>query len=185
MKIYCLGDSLTAGYGVAPDKNWVALLQSRSKNQWVGGGISGDTSIGMLARLRADVIPEKPDLVIWMGGFNDVLLTGSADQAKAAVMAFINQCAAEGIRPVIGIPFPLQAVAAPWNRLCDWEKCRPVLEEYIDWLNRLCDAVRLRRVDFSEAGAYLLPDGMHPTEEGHRIMAEAVRRCPSFQEGYL
>ena len=35
MKIYCLGDSLTAGYGVAPHKNWVSLLGSRGKNLWI------------------------------------------------------------------------------------------------------------------------------------------------------
>ena len=94
MKIYCLGDSLTAGYGVAPHKNWVSLLGSRGKNLWINGGISGDTSPGLLARLQTAAIPQKPDMVIWMGGFNDILLTGSADLAKACVMAFVNHCAA-------------------------------------------------------------------------------------------
>ena len=182
MKIYCLGDSLTAGYGVAPDQNWVNLLNRRGNNEWVGGGISGDTSVGMLTRLQCAVLPQKPDFVIWMGGFNDILLTGSADLAKSSAMAFINHCAAAGVRPVIGIPFPPQRISAPWCRLCDWESCRPVLEDYLDWLNRFCDALRLRRVDFSEAGAFLLADGMHPSEEGHRKMAEAVIRCPFFRE---
>ena len=185
MKIYCLGDSLTAGYGVAPDENWVALLGRRGNNEWIGSGISGDTSVGMLTRLQSVVIPQKPDFVIWMGGYNDILLTGSADLAKASAMAFINHCAAAGIRPVIGIPFLLQRVAAPWDRLCDWEACRPVLEAYIDWLRRFCEAARLRHIDFQEAGAFLLPDGMHPTAEGHRIMAEAVVRCPCFREDRL
>ena len=185
MKIYCLGDSLTAGYGVAPHKNWVSLLGSRGKNLWINGGISGDTSPGLLARLQTAAIPQKPDMVIWMGGFNDILLTGSADLAKACVMAFVNHCAAAGIRPVIGIPFLLQSVAEPWCRLCDWKTCRPVLEDYVLWLRRFCEAARLRCVDFREAGAHLLPDGMHPTEEGHRVMAEAVVRCPCFREESL
>lgn len=185
MKIYCLGDSLTAGFGVSPDENWVSLLNRRGNNEWTNGGISGDTSIGMLTRLQTQALPRKPDFVIWMGGFNDILLTGSADTAKACVMAFINHCAAAGVRPVIGIPFPLRSVAEPWCRLCDWQRCRPVMEDYLTWLNRFCDAARLRRVDFTEAGAYLLPDGMHPTAEGHRLMAEAAAGCPSFREDRL
>ena len=185
MKIYCLGDSLTAGYGVSPQKNWVSLLHSRGNNQWINGGISGDTAPGMLTRLQTHVLPQKPDLVIWMGGFNDILLTGSSDLAKSCTMAFINHCAAAGVRPVIGIPFPLKDVADPWCRLCDWASCRPVLEEYIDWLNRFCEAAQLRRVDFRDSADLLQPDGMHPTEEGHRKMAEAVIRCSCFREESL
>ena len=185
MKIYCLGDSLTAGYGVAASKCWVSLLDERSAHQWINGGISGDTSAGMLTRLQTDALPQKPDFVIWMGGFNDILLTGSPDLAKSCAMAFVNHCAASGVRPVIGIPFSLKSVAAPWNRLCDWERCRPVMEEYIHWLTLFCDAARLRRVDFRDAGGDLLPDGMHPTQEGHQKMAEAVLRCPSFREDTL
>ena len=183
MKIYCLGDSLTAGYGVDPGENWVSRLNTRTSHTWINGGISGDTSPGMLTRLRTDALLEKPDYVIWLGGFNDILLTGSADQAKSCVMAFVNHCAAAGVRPVIGIPYMIRSVAAPWNRLCDWEACRPVLEEYISWLRRLAEAAMLRRVDFREAGNCLLRDGMHPSGEGHCRMAEAVLGCGCFQEG--
>ena len=183
MKIDCLGDSLTAGYGVSPENRWVSLLNSRTSHTWVNRGISGDTSPGMLTRLRTDVLPEKPDYVIWLGGFNDILLTGSDHQAKSCVMAFVNHCAAAGVRPVIGIPYMIRSVALPWNRLCDWEACRPVLEGYISWLHRLSDAAMLRRIDFREAGAWLQPDGMHPSPEGHRRMAEAVLACGCFQEG--
>ena len=98
MKIYCLGDSLTAGYGVAPDQNWVNLLNRRGNNEWVGGGISGDTSVGMLTRLQCAVLPQKPDFVIWMGGFNDFLLTGSADLAKASARI------ASYVLPIWGLP---------------------------------------------------------------------------------
>lgn len=183
MKIYCLGDSLTAGYGLNAENCWVSLLNAGTSHIWINGGISGDTSNGMLVRLHTDAFPEKPDYVIWLGGYNDILLTGSADQAKSCVMAFVNHCAAAGVKPVIGIPYLLHCVAAPWNRLCDWQVCRPVLEEYIQWLHRFADAAMLRRIDFQEAALWLQPDGMHPSAEGNRRMADAVLRCPCFQEG--
>lgn len=183
MKICCLGDSLTAGYGVRPENCWVSLLNHRTSYTWINCGIPGDTSLGMLTRLRTDILPQKPDYVIWLGGFNDILLTGSDHQAKSCVMAFVNHCVAAGVKPVIGIPYEIRAVAAPWNRLCDWEVCRPVLEGYISWLHRLTEAAMLRRVDFRETAFSLQSDGMHPSEEGHRRMAEAVLGCACFKEG--
>lgn len=174
MKIYCLGDSMTAAYRIAPEHCWVSLLNQQSSHRWINGGISGDTASGMLVRLHSAALPEKPDAVIWLGGTNDILLTGSSEMAKSCAMAFVNHCAAAGVKPVIGIPYLLRSVAAPWDRLCSWQQCRPVLEEYILWLNRFADAAMLRRVDFKDAGAFLQPDGMHPDEDGHRCMAAAA-----------
>ena len=62
MKICCLGDSLTAGYGVRPENCWVSLLNHRTSYTWINCGIPGDTSLGMLTRLRTDILPQKPDL---------------------------------------------------------------------------------------------------------------------------
>jgi len=54
--IVALGDSLTAGLGVAPDEAWPALLEAQlhragSEYRVVNAGVSGDTSAGGLARL--------------------------------------------------------------------------------------------------------------------------------------
>ena len=55
MKIICIGDSLTEGYGVGRPENWVTLLNERSENDIINKGISGDTTGGMLARFQKDV----------------------------------------------------------------------------------------------------------------------------------
>ena len=115
MKIICLGDSLTAGYNLRREENWVELLNRETPDQWLNAGVSGDTSTGLVARLSAEVLPQRPDEVLFMGGDNDILLTGSADQAKSAVMAMIHQCAARGVRPVVGIAFPLLDVPEVWR----------------------------------------------------------------------
>ena len=100
MKIICLGDSLTAGCGLRRGENWVELLREQTGDEWINAGVCGDTSTGILVRLQTEVLPQRPDEVLLMGGDNDIMLTGCADQAKSAMMAMIHQCAARGVKPV-------------------------------------------------------------------------------------
>jgi len=75
--ILALGDSLTAGYGLADGDGFAARLQAALDRagvaaKVVNGGVSGDTSAGGLA--RADwLLAGKPDLVIVELGANDAL----------------------------------------------------------------------------------------------------------------
>ena len=167
MKIICLGDSLTAGCGLRRGENWVELLREQTGDEWINAGVCGDTSTGILVRLQTEVLPQRPDEVLLMGGDNDIMLTGCADQAKSAMMAMI---------PVLGIP-------EPWRAVCDWERAQAESAAYIAWLRRLVRAVSLRHVDFAEAfercggRALYQADGMHPNAEGNRVMAETVRRA--------
>ncbi len=183
MKIICLGDSLTAGYNLRREENWLELLNRKTPNQWLNAGVSGDTSTGLVARLSAEVLPQRPDEVLFMGGDNDILLTGSADQAKSAVMAMIHQCAARGVRPVVGIAFPLLDVPEVWRPVCDWQRASREMHQQVLWLRRLVQALSLRHVDFAAAfdgngGSDLYqPDGMHPNAAGCRVMADAVKRA--------
>lgn len=53
MKLICIGDSLTFGYGVRPSRRWTRLCAQETGWEIVNEGISGDTTGGMLVRLRA------------------------------------------------------------------------------------------------------------------------------------
>ena len=53
MKLICIGDSLTFGYGVRPFQRWTRLCAQETGWEIVNEGISGDTTGGMLVRLRA------------------------------------------------------------------------------------------------------------------------------------
>src|SRR5690348_10421325 len=71
------GDSLTAGYGLAPDQAFPPRLQAALHRQGiearvVNAGVSGDTTAGGLARLDW-ALADKPDLVILALGANDAL----------------------------------------------------------------------------------------------------------------
>ena len=187
MKIICLGDSLTAGCGLRRGENWVELLREQTGDEWINAGVCGDTSTGILVRLQTEVLPQRPDEVLLMGGDNDIMLTGCADQAKSAMMAMIHQCAARGVKPVVGIQFPVLGIPEPWRAVCDWERAQAESAAYIAWLRRLVRAVSLRHVDFAEAfercgvpfdEARMYHTGRYNYESGYTGMQEILKNTP-------
>ena len=73
-----LGDSLSAGYGLAPKLGWVDLLEKRLDTEGyeyrvVNASISGETTSGGLERLPRALLLHKPDIVIVELGTNDGL----------------------------------------------------------------------------------------------------------------
>ena len=168
MKLVCLGDSLTYGYGVPRKDCWVSLCAERT----------GHT----LSRFGRDVLNERPDRVLIMGGANDIFLTGSDLRARADLGALVHQSVAAGIRPMLGLPIPLSPalVPPPWTELTDFFALEPVFRAYRDWLLRFAGIFRIQTVDFSlpafapPEGMRLYLDGLHPNREGHRLMADAL-----------
>ena len=73
--ILVMGDSLSAGYGLAPGQGWVSLLQQdlEPQHRIINASISGETSDGGLARLPEALRRHKPDIVILELGANDGL----------------------------------------------------------------------------------------------------------------
>lgn len=98
--IVVFGDSLSAGYGLAQNQSWVALLQARIAQQKlpyqvINASISGETSSGGLARFNQMLATHKPNIIIIELGANDGLrglpvtemcnnLSAMIAQAKAA-----------------------------------------------------------------------------------------------------
>ncbi len=76
--ILIVGDSLSAGYGLAIHENWPALLQERLQASGypyrvVNASISGDTTSGGLARLPRALERNSPAVVVIGLGGNDGL----------------------------------------------------------------------------------------------------------------
>jgi lysophospholipase L1-like esterase len=106
-RVLALGDSLTAGYGVAPPQAWPALLANRTGWAVVNGGISGDTSAGALRRLPALLEEHRPVLVLVTLGGNDMLRKlPEADTTAnlASILALIREHGARAV--LIATPQP-------------------------------------------------------------------------------
>ena len=76
--IVVLGDSISASYGFEVDKGWVNLLQlkldgEKKPYRLVNESISGDTSMGGLARIDQVLAKQRPAVVILELGANDGL----------------------------------------------------------------------------------------------------------------
>lgn len=109
-RVLALGDSLTAGYGVAPPQAWPALLANRTGWAVVNGGISGDTSAGALGRLPALLEEHRPALVLVTLGGNDMLRKLPEADTMANLAGIIALAREHGARAVL-IATPQPSVA--------------------------------------------------------------------------
>jgi len=94
--ILILGDSLSAGYGLKPEENWVFLLQRQLdkkdlKYKIVNASISGDTTANGLNRLPHALEQYRPKLVILELGANDGLRGLPINYAKKNLEKIINR----------------------------------------------------------------------------------------------
>ena len=95
--LYCLGDSLTFGYGVQPRERWLTLASGQSGWRLMNRGVCGDTTGGMLVRLRELIGGDrKAQAVMLMGGANDIFYSGSELGARANMGAMIQQLLTAG-----------------------------------------------------------------------------------------
>lgn len=106
--ILALGDSLTAGYGLAPDASFAARLQAmlceyRPGARVHNGGVSGDTTQGGLQRLPRLLagLARKPDLAIVELGANDLLRGVPPERTRANLDGILHELGRCGIPALV------------------------------------------------------------------------------------
>lgn len=110
--ILVLGDSLSAGYGIAIDATWVALLQRRLTEQGydyrvVNASASGETTGGARARLPRALEVHDPRIVILELGGNDGLRGLPLKQIRDNLAFLIERSQQSGARVVlVGMRMP-------------------------------------------------------------------------------
>ncbi|GAB6043513.1 arylesterase [Endothiovibrio diazotrophicus] len=172
--ILVLGDSLSAGYGVAAGSGWVDLLERRLSREGyphrvVNASISGDTSRGALARLPAALERHHPALLIIELGGNDGLRGIPANEMEANLVAIIDRGREAGARILlVGIRLPPNYGPA-------------FTEPFYAVYGRLAEKKGVPLVPFLLEGVALRPewmqaDGLHPTAEGQPTLLENVWR---------
>lgn len=193
-RLYCLGDSLTFGYGVPPRERWLNLSTEEGPWRLMNRGLCGDTTGGMLVRLRELLsAAPRPEAVLLMGGANDIFYSGTDAGARANMGAMIHQLLTAGVLPLVGIPMSIVPGWHPeeWGAVVDFPAAEALLGRYGDWLEAYCRAFSVPTVDFrplfrDEAGPArreLYLDGLHPNPEGHRLMARLLcRRLRELEE---
>lgn len=105
LRVVFLGDSLTAGYGLAEDEAYPALLEAQLREaghavEVVNAGRSGDTSAGGLARIDW-LLRQQPDLVVVALGGNDGLRGLPVDALESNLRGILERVQAAGSRALL------------------------------------------------------------------------------------
>src|SRR5579862_3422279 len=101
-KIVVLGDSLTAGLGLAPSEAYPALVEQKLRAagfDWdvVNAGVSGDTSAAGLARVDWALDQPKVRILVLELGANDGLRGLPVDEMKKNLAAVIERAQSKHI----------------------------------------------------------------------------------------
>jgi len=110
--ILVYGDSLSAAYGIAQSRGWVALLGERVKRERpdysvANASVSGETSAGGRARIEATLARLRPTVVIVELGANDGLRGQPVGQMKINLGVIIDQSRKSGARVLlVGMKLP-------------------------------------------------------------------------------
>ncbi|MGA1833125.1 arylesterase [Rhizobium wenxiniae] len=163
------GDSLMAGYQLAPSESYTAQLEAALKAKGhkvviTNAGVSGDTTSAGLSRIDWSV-PDGTDGVILELGANDALRGIAPEQSEKNLDAMLARLKERGI------PVLLAGILAPPNMGGDYaEKFNPIYK-------RLADKYAVPLYPFFLDGVTTVPgmqieDGMHPNAKGIAVMVE-------------
>ena len=174
-KILFFGDSLTAGYGLSnvQDESFPGLIEAKIKSAGldyhiINAGLSGDTSSGGLARI--DYWLSQPiSIFILELGINDILRGIQPASTLQNLQQIINKVKAKNPdvkMALMGMEIPAFIPGA-------------FAAEFRSIFRKLADKNQMAFVPFFLAGvagqAHLnLQDGLHPSAEGYKIIAEKV-----------
>ena len=170
--ILVFGDSLSAGYGLALSRGWVALLEERLKRERIdysvaNASISGDTTAGGRARIDAALERHKPAVVILELGANDGLRGLPLAQMKANLAAIIQRAQKSGARVL------LLGMKMPPNYGPDYTSG---FESVFSDLGRQYKLalVPFMLDGFAEKPDYFQPDRIHPNEQAQPLIVETI-----------
>jgi len=110
--VLVMGDSLSAGYGLAASQGWVALTADRvakTKPGWrvVNASISGETTAGGASRIEGELKRNKPAVVVIELGANDGLRGLPLAQSRANLDRMIRASKNAGAKVLlIGMRMP-------------------------------------------------------------------------------
>jgi acyl-CoA thioesterase-1 len=170
--ILVFGDSLSAAYGIAQARGWVALLGERLMREHpdysvVNASLSGDTSSGGASRIDKSLQQHKPAVLVVELGANDGLRGLPIAQMKQNLGRIIEQGQKAGARVLLlGMKLPpnygpeyTEAFESAYGELAKRHKVAlvPFLLE-----------------DFATKPDLFQPDRIHPTEAAQPLMLERV-----------
>lgn len=170
-KLVVLGDSITEGYGVSKDAAYPALLEKKlkdAKKDWsvINSGVSGSTTASGPSRMKW-LFKTKPDAVLLVLGANDGLRGLKVEASEKNLADAIEYAQSQKVRVILG------GLYMPPNYGKDYT------DKFKKMYSDLAKKYKLTFIPFilDKVGGdpkYNLADGIHPNEEGHKIIADTI-----------
>ena len=195
------GDSITAN-GL-----WVAEayqgIRKKCKVKCFNCGVPGASAERALLYLHGRCLSFNPDYVVMMFGINDIKynlyakeLAGDTEaeaQKRSAILAYkkayerlVEETVASGARVILCIPTPYDDVNSKKEEIL---LCREGLDECAIFIRALAEKYDCPLVDFMSVmqpilykRAIISADRIHPTPEGHHVMAQIFLKEVGMQE---
>jgi acyl-CoA thioesterase I len=171
--ILFFGDSITAGYGIDPGDAFPAIIQQKVDStghsyRVINSGVSGETSAGGLRRIDW-VLQQHVDIFVLELGGNDGLRGVDPSSTKENLQGIIDKVNEKYSDATI----ILTGMEAPPNM------GQSYTNEFRSVFSELAEANEVLFLPFILEGVagepdLNLSDGIHPTEEGHKILAKNV-----------
>jgi acyl-CoA thioesterase I len=171
VRIVALGDSLTAGYGLAAEASFPARLEAELRRRGhdvevINAGVSGDTTRGGLERLDW-AVPEGADAVIVELGANDALRGIDPSATRGNLDSIVEQLVGRGIAVLVaGMQAPPNLgddYAAAFNAIFPELAERHGVLLYPFFLEGVAAQRHLNQAD-----------GIHPNEAGVNVIVEHI-----------
>ena len=172
------GENRVVFYGNSITDGWARYFPVMFPGKpYVGRGIGGQTTPQMLVRFRQDVVALQPKVVVILAGTNDIAgNTGPStlEMIEDSFMSMVQIAKAHHIRVVLSSVLPVYDY--PWK---PGLAPAPKIIALNAWLKRYASETGEIYLDYHAAMAdsrgglppNLARDGVHPTEDGYRIMA--------------
>lgn len=169
--VMALGDSLTAGYGLAPGEGFpaqleAALIERGYDVRVLDAGVSGDTSSGGLARLDWSMDPATDAVIVELGA-NDALRGIDPSVTRASLDGIMSNLSERGL------PVLLAGMIAPPNMGEAYgEAFNPIYADLAETYDSVLYPFFLDGV--ASVPELNLSDGIHPTAEGIALIVERI-----------
>jgi acyl-CoA thioesterase-1 len=173
-KILVYGDSLSAAYGIAQARGWVALLEARIKREKldytvVNASISGETTSGGVSRMRKALEQHRPAIVILELGANDGLRGLPVAETKKNLAAMIEAAKKAGARVLlVGLRMPPN-YGPQYTRAFDGAYAELARRHRVALVPFLFEGL-------ADTPEHFQPDRMHPTEAAQPVLLDNVWR---------
>lgn len=178
--IGALGDSLTYGWMVRKGylDFWQEMMQEKYPSahiEVINAGIPGDTAAGGRLRLRRDVLSYNPYCILIQYALNDAYQGYSPEEFAGNLKAIVEEVRTQSTAEValltsvfLNNPREDAFIQRYYDRL------ESIATAYQLPLVRVHELWRKRVAEHGDFGRLVQDDLVHPTEEGYRLMAEAV-----------